>query len=95
MRYVLVYTKGNVPADKREEVSRRWQDWQMMKYSKMGFEMYNGRVISSNGIGKSDLDFVGLDIIEVESSEQALEIAKGCPGIPYGMSVQLWEELVE
>lgn len=79
--------------NKREEVGNAWADWKMNRV--LGFEVQNGLTVTKDQVEKSKLDLVGLDIIEADSSEEAEEIAKKCPGLPYGLSVHLWKELEE
>lgn len=78
---------------KREEVGKAWSDWKMNRV--LGFEVQNGLTVSKDQVKNSELDLVGLDIIEASTSEEAEDIAKKCPGLPYGLNVHVWKELEE
>jgi hypothetical protein len=36
-----------------------------------------------------------VEIVETKSLEEAIEMAKSCPGVPYGMKVEVLEEYTE
>ncbi len=88
----MLYT-GEVRVDKREEVGKAWANWKMNRV--LGFEVHDGLMVSKDQVKKSILDLVGLDIVEASTPEEAVETAKKCPGLPYGLSVQVWKELEE
>ncbi len=92
MKYVFLYIGGKVPAEKREEVVNMWRDWPTKEL--VGVETGNGKNVSTSGVSDGGLDLRGVSVIEAATYDEALEIAKRCPSMPYGMNVAVFEEPV-
>ncbi len=66
-----------------------------MKEEDILYRTKGGKVVSSEGISDYDEDLKGaVVIIEAESFNDAIEKAKACPSIPYGMKVEVLEEYI-
>ena len=97
-KFVLLYRGGDVPQDKMEELMNDWNEFihQLGDAQKSGLPFAGGKVVSANGVEdyKSHKDDVsGFSLIEVESEEVALKIAKMAPNVKHGGAVELREEM--
>ncbi len=91
MKYLLMYLRGEFPEGKGAEIAKAWSAWKMNRVIR--FEVQSGITLSRNSTKESDLGLRGIDVIEAGSSKEALEIARACSGLPYGVSVEVWGEL--
>lgn len=97
-QYIIVYLGGNPPSDPEESKKHyaRYMDW----LSSLGDAVVspanplkNTKVVSSEGTlsDGSQTTMSGYTIIEADSMESALEIAKGCPFLAIGGSLEVSE----
>ena len=97
--YVLVYHGGGMP-DSPEEGARVMQAWTAW-FAKLGDAVVDGgnpasktRTISAGGQVRDDASGPsGYSIIKADSLDQAVELAKGCPVLQGGASIQVVETL--
>ena len=97
--YVLVYHGGGMP-DSPEEGARVMQAWTAW-FAKLGDAVVDGgnpasktRTISAGGQVSDDASGPsGYSIIKADSLDQAVELAKGCPVLQGGASIQVVETL--
>lgn len=97
--YVLVYHGGGMPESPEEgaRVMQAWTAW----FAKLGDAVVDGgnpasgtRTITADGAVKDDPSGPsGYSIIKADSLDQAVELAKGCPVLQGGASVQVVETL--
>lgn len=92
LRFVMLYIGGKVPEERRKETAGKWREWDMNE--KLGVEVAQGMNVQSSGSSKSQLDLRGVSVIEAESMEDAVRIAEGCPSMPYGMRVEVFQEAI-
>lgn len=92
MKFVMLYIGGKVPEDKRKETAGKWREWDM--HEQIGVEVSVGKNVQSSGSSDSALDLRGVSVIEADSMDEAIKIAEGCPSIPYGMRVELFQEAI-
>jgi hypothetical protein len=95
--YVLVYHGGGMPESPEEgaRVMQAWTAW----FAKLGDAVVDGgnpasktRTISANGSVSDDPNGPsGYSIIKADSLDHAVELAKGCPVLQGGASIQVVE----
>ena len=95
--YLLVYHGGSMPESPEEgaKVMQAWTDW----FGTLGAAVVDGgnpasatRTISADGSVRDDAAGPsGYSIIAAESLDAAVELAKGCPVLHGGASIQVAE----
>lgn len=95
--YVLVYHGGSMPETQEEgaKVMAAWTDW----FGKLGGALVDGgnpasksKTIAANGSVSDDAHGPsGYSIIKADSLDAAVALAKGCPVLQGGASVQVVE----
>lgn len=95
--YVLVYHGGSMPESPEEgaKVMQAWTDW----FAKLGDALVDGgnpasktRRIGADGSVSDDASGPsGYSILKADSLDAAVELAKGCPVLAGGSSVQVVE----
>lgn len=93
--YIIIYRAGldPIPEDKIQENRQAWRTWSINLREKYGIHTSQGNTISSDGtVSDYAGNFRGASMIEAESLEAAVEIAKKAPNLPYGGSVDVLEE---
>jgi YCII-related domain-containing protein len=93
--YIFIYRAGPdpIPEDKVQENRQAWRAWSINLQEKYGIHASTGKVVTSDGIAHDYAgDFRGASLVEIESLEAAVEIAKKAPNLAYGGSVEVLEE---
>lgn len=95
--YVLVYHGGSMPESPEEgaRVMQAWTDW----FQTIGEALVDGgnpasrtKTVAANGSVSDDPNGPsGYSIIKADSLDDAVELAKGCPVLQGGASVQVVE----
>ncbi len=95
--YVLVYHGGGMPETPEEgaKVTQAWNDW----FGALGDAVVDGgnpasktRLIGTDGSVSDDASGPsGYSILKAESLDAAVELAKGCPVLAGGASIQVVE----
>jgi hypothetical protein len=95
--YVLVYHGGGMPESQEEgaKIMQAWNDW----FHKLGDALVDGgnpasatRTIATNGSVSDDPSGPsGYSILKADSLDAAVELAKGCPVLAGGASIQVVE----
>jgi len=101
-KYVLLYSGGGMPETEEEyaEVMKAWGAW----YEKLGGAVADpgypfspvAKKISSNGVvgdGPAGTMATGYTILEAESFEEVVEMAKSCPVLSGGADISIFETL--
>lgn len=99
-KYLFVYYQTLTATTPEEKKKSRydWIEW----FDKLGQAMVDDGAPTKPGklVSKSDTSAVlenpitGYSIIQADNMEKAVEMAKGCPGIPDGGQVAVYETLV-
>lgn len=96
--YVLVYSGGGMPETEEEQaqVMKAWDAWfaQLGSALKDGGNPFSGQAksISPDGaVGEASSPASGYSIIEADSLDAAVELAKGCPVNLGGASITVYE----
>ncbi|MEO6110034.1 MAG: YciI family protein [Candidatus Saccharimonadales bacterium] len=92
--YIFIYRSGPdpIPSDRVQENRQAWRIWSTNLHEQYGLKGSTGKVVSSDGIADYSGNFRGASMVEAESLDAAVEIAKKSPNIPYGGSVDVIEE---
>ena len=95
--YVLVYHGGSMPQSEAEgaQVMKAWTDW----FAALGDALVDGgnpasrtKTIGVNGSVSDDASGPsGYSILKAGSIDEAVELAKGCPVLAGGASIQVVE----
>jgi hypothetical protein len=90
--YVIAY---RVPADYKPADPKQWQDW----FGGLGDSLVDvGRAVtdyaSAGEVGGSDSHFVAYSVINADSLDDALAIAKTCPVMSVGGGVEVGPQLM-
>ncbi|HSW89004.1 MAG TPA: YciI family protein [Candidatus Saccharimonadales bacterium] len=92
MRFLFVYKRGDVPQDKMKELGDEWFAWGKTINEQAGFRNAGGKIVTKEGIEDFAGNLAGVSIIEADSLDQAIELAKTNPGLKYGGKVKVLEE---
>jgi hypothetical protein len=96
--YVLLYKGGGVPAteEEQQQVMTAWNNW----YGQLGEKVADGgnpfgpsRSIAADGSTSDGAPsaMTGYTILKADSLDAATELAKGCPILASGGTVELYE----
>ena len=96
MKFLFLYRGGNAPQEKMEEYMKSWETWMteltQKGVYKSGIPVSGGKVVTSTDVQdyqSSEGDVNGYSEIEAASIDEAVELAKGCPGLPYGGTIEV------
>lgn len=93
-QFILIYQAGPdpIPADKMQESRQAWRQWSINLQEKYGIHTAGGKIVSADGVSDYAGNFRGASMVDAESLEDAVEIAKKGPNLPYGGSIVVLEE---
>ena len=69
-----------------------WRQWNIDLKEKYGIHTAGGQVVAANGVDEYQGDLRRSSMVDAQSLDAALEIARQCPNIRYGGSVVVLEE---
>lgn len=94
MTYIFIYRTGNTPLTKEEKKENRqvWDTWNSYLKETYGIRTSGRKVVSADNVEDYKGNFKGASIIEVNSLDEAVEIAKKSPTVKYGGIVEVHEE---
>jgi hypothetical protein len=95
-KYVLVYKGGQVASeDRRAAVMAEWNDWFQGvggAIVDMGNPFGASSAVSADGaVGEASSALTGYSILTAESLDAATALAKGCPILTDGGSIEVYE----
>jgi hypothetical protein len=93
--FIFIYRAGPdpVPADRVPENRAAWQAWNAALHEDYGIRTGGGKLVTSGGVTESDGVVRGASMVEFDSLEAAVEVAKGAPNVAFGGSVEVLAEL--
>jgi hypothetical protein len=93
--FIFIYRAGPdpVPANRVAENRAAWQVWNSALHEDYGIRTAGGKVVTSGGVTEADGVVRGASMVEFDSIEAAVEVAKGAPNVAFGGSVEVLEEL--
>ena len=95
-KYILAYHGGGAPEspEEQEKVMADWMNWiggVGEAFVDPGNPVGDNRLVTPNGVSEypGDKNLTGYGFVTAESIEAAIEIAKGCPILKDGGSVEV------
>ncbi|MGZ4148495.1 MAG: hypothetical protein ACXVQJ_00495 [Actinomycetota bacterium] len=97
-KYLLLYSGGSMPETEAEqaEVMQAWDAW----FHQLGSAVADGgnpftpasrRIAPDGSIGDDTTAASGYSVLEADSLDAAVTLAKGCPVLQGGASIDLYE----
>jgi hypothetical protein len=92
--FIFIYRAGPdpVPAERVAENREAWRKWNAALHETYGIRTSGGVLVTSSDVSTSSSDVRGASMVEFESMEIAVEVAKGSPNLAFGGSVEVLEE---
>jgi hypothetical protein len=92
--FIFIYRAGPdpVPADRIAENRKAWRDWNVILQEDYGIRTAGGRIVTPQGVLDYTGDVRGASMVEFESLDAAIEVAKQSPNLAFGGSVEVLEE---
>ena len=92
--FIFIYRAGPdpVPADRVAENRAAWRAWNVALQEEYGIRTSGGAVVTSTGISDYDGDVRGASMVEFDSLEEALDVARRSPNLAFGGSVDVLQE---
>lgn len=93
--FIFIYRAGPdpIPPERMAENRAAWQAWNLALGEDHGIRTAGGKVVTGSDVIDSDGVVRGASMVEFESMEAAIEMAKGAPILAFGGSVEVLEEL--
>lgn len=94
MTYLFIYRIGDIPLTEEQKKENRqvWDTWNAYLKETYGIRASGGKVVSADKIEGYKGNCKGASIIEANSLDEAVEIAKKSPTLRYGGTVEVLEE---
>jgi hypothetical protein len=92
--FIFIYRAGPdpVPADRIAENRAGWREWNAMLDEDYGIRTASGKVVTATAVDDYAGDVRGASMVEFESMDAALEVAKQSPNLTFGGSVDVLQE---
>ena len=94
--FIFIYRAGPdpVPADRVAENRAAWQEWNAALHEDYGIRTAGGKLVTATRVSDADGSVRGASMVEFESIDAAVEVAKGSPNLAFGGSVEVLAEHV-
>lgn len=96
MKFLLIsrHTGGReVPENEREENFQAWSEWTKLLNTNPALPVKGGITVTSASVEEYQGDIGGALIFEAESLDEAVEKAKKSPGLKYGWTHDVLQEM--
>jgi hypothetical protein len=95
MKFLLIshHTGQEVPENEKEENFKAWNEWITFLGTNTALPVHGGSTITSTSVQKYTGDVEGALIFEAASLEEAIEKAKKSPGLKYGWTHDVLQEM--
>lgn len=92
--FIFIYRAGPdpVPQSRLEENRAAWRAWNVALHEDYGIRTAEGKLVTSAGVAESDGQVRGASMVEFESMEAALDMARRSPNLAFGGSVEVLPE---
>ena len=93
--FIFIYRAGpdSIPPERMAENRAAWQAWNTALAEDYGIRTATGAVVTAGGVTGSDGVVRGASMVEFDSMDAAIAMAKGAPILAFGGSVEVLEEL--
>jgi YCII-related domain len=92
--FLFIYRAGPdpVPAERFAENRAAWGAWNEMLHEDYGIRTAGGKSVNSGQVSEYAGDVRGASMVEFESMDAALEVAKHAPNLAFGGTVEVLQE---
>lgn len=92
--FIFIYRAGPdpVPADRVGENRAAWRAWNAGLGEEYGIRTAGGKVVTAAGVTESDGVVRGASMVEFDSLDEAVRVARGAPNLAFGGSVEVLQE---
>ena len=92
--FIFIYRAGPDPvaADRIAENRAAWGAWNAELGEEYGIRTADGKLVTAGGVTDSDGTVRGASMVEFDSMDAAVEVAKKSPNLAFGGSVEVLEE---
>ena len=92
--FIFIYRAGPepVPAERVAENRAAWREWNAALNEDYGIRTSGGKVVTTEGVSDSDAVVRGASLVEFESMDAAVAVARNAPNLAFGGSVEVLEE---
>ncbi|HEX4444569.1 MAG TPA: YciI family protein [Galbitalea sp.] len=92
--FIFIYRAGPdpVPVERIPDNRAAWGAWNAELSEEYGIRTSNGKLVTSGGVTDSDGAVRGASMVEFDSMDAAIEVAKKSPNLAFGGSVEVLEE---
>ena len=93
--FIFIYRAGPdpVPAERVAENRAAWRAWNEALHEDYGIRTAGGALVSQEGVVDADGVVRGASMVEFESMDAAVQVAKRSPNLAFGGSVEVLQEL--
>jgi hypothetical protein len=93
--FIFIYRAGPdpVPVERVAENRAAWRAWNEALHEDYGIRTATGKLVTSEGVIDSDGVVRGASMVEFDTMDAALAMAKNAPNLAIGGSVEVLEEL--
>ncbi|HEY4224883.1 MAG TPA: YciI family protein [Pseudolysinimonas sp.] len=93
--FVFIYRAGSdpVPTERVPENRAAWREWNEALHEDYGIRTATGKLVTAEGVTDSDGVVRGASMVEFDTMDAALAVAKNAPNLAFGGSVEVLEEL--
>jgi hypothetical protein len=94
--FIFIYRAGPdpVPADRVAENREAWREWNIALNEDYGIRTAGGKLVTPDGVRDYEGDVRGASMVEFESMDAALAVAKRSPNLAFGGTVEVLGEFV-
>lgn len=95
--FIFVYRAGPdpVPPERVAENRAAWREWNAALREEYGIRTSGGRLVTAAGVSDSDGVVRGASMVEFDSMDAAVEVARRSPNLAFGGSVEVLEEFAQ
>lgn len=96
MKFLLLshHTGREVPENEKEENFKAWSEWIKLLNTNAVLPVEGGKTITSESVEGYQGNIGGALFFEAESLEEAIEKAKKSPGLKYGWTHDVMQEML-
>jgi hypothetical protein len=93
--FIFIYRAGAqpIPSDRVAENRAAWREWNEALHEDYGIRTAVGKLVTSTGAIDSDGVVRGASMVEFDSLDAAVDVAKRSPNLAFGGSVEVLGEL--
>ncbi|KRC51239.1 hypothetical protein ASE16_10015 [Leifsonia sp. Root227] len=92
--FIFIYRAGPdpIPPSRLAENREAWRAWNVALHEDYGIRTAHGKLVTSDGVTESDGQVRGASMVEFDSMEAALEVARRSPNLAFGGTVEVLQE---